>query len=172
MVSPKKLGTKYSPLSRYLLRRAQFTDRVVLPFAEIEGIISDNLPFGAIRDAEWWANTRGSAQGRAWIDIGWNVKEVDLNQRKVTFIRVTESEVKTEKRPKKKAPITLAKKTFRLSRPKRRELPSKTKLARAQARLKNVERERVAIQRLKGKFKPRPAHEKRLFKPEAEPSKS
>jgi len=172
MVSPKKLGTKYSPLSRYLLRRAQFTDRVILPFAEIEGIIGDNLPFGAIRDAEWWANTRGSAQGRAWIDIGWNVQEVDLNQRTVTFIRVAEIEVKTEKRPKKSASTTLAKKTFRLSRPKRRVPPSKTKLARAQARLKNVERERTAIQQLKGKFKPRPAHEKRLFKPEAEPSKS
>jgi len=172
IVSPKKLGTKYSPLSRYLLRRAQFTDRTVLPFAEIEGIIGDNLPFGAIRDAEWWANTRGSAQGRAWIDVGWNVQDVDLNQRTVTFVRVAESKVKTEKRPKKSTPKTLVKKTFRLSRPKRRVPPSKTKLAKAQARLKNVERERTAIQRLKGKFKPRPAHEKRLFKPEAEPSKS
>jgi len=172
MVSPKKLGTKYSPLSRYLLRRAQFTDHVVLPFAEIEGIIGDNLPFGAIRDAEWWANTRGSVQGRAWIDVGWRIQEVDLNQRTVTFIRVAESEVKIEKRPKKSAITTLAKKTFRPSRPKRRELPSKIKLARAQARLKNVERERAAIQRFKGKFKPRSAHEKRLFKPEAEPSKS
>jgi len=172
MVSPKKLGTKYSPLSRYLLRRAQFTDRVVLPFAEIEGIIGDNLPFGAIRDVEWWANTRGSAQGRAWIDVGWSVQEVDLNQRTVTFLRIAESPVKTEKKPKKTAPTTLAKKTFRLSRPKRRVPPSKTKLARAQARLKNVEREKAAIQRFKGKFKPRPAHEKRLFKPEVEPSKS
>jgi len=172
MVSPKKLGTKYSPLSRYLLRRAQFTDRAVLPFAEIEGIIGDNLPFGAIRDAEWWTNTRGSAQGRAWIDVGWRVQEVDLNQRTVTFIRAAESEVKTEKRPKKSAPSTLAKKKFRPSRPKRRVPPSKTKIAKAQARLKNVERERAAVQRFKGKFKPRPALEKRLFKPEAEPSKS
>jgi len=172
MVSPKKLGTKYSPLSRYLLRRGQFTDRVVLPFAEIEGIIGDNLPFGAIRDAEWWSNNRGSAQGRAWIDIGWRVQDVDLKKRTVTLIRVAEIPVKTEKRSKKSTPKTWAKKTFRLSRPKRRMPPSKTKLAKAQARLKNVERERVAIQRFTGKFKPRSAHEKRLFKPEAEPSKS
>jgi hypothetical protein len=172
MVSPKKLGTKYSPLSRYLLRRAQFTDRAVLSFAEIEGIIGDNLPFGAIRDAEWWANTRGNAQGRAWIDVGWNVQEVDLNQRTATFKRVAEIEVKTEKRPKKSVTKTLVKKPFRLPRPKRREPPSKTKLAKAQARLKNVERERTEIQQFKGKFKPKPAYEKRLFKPEAGPSKS
>jgi len=171
MVSPKKLGTKYSPLSRYLLRRAQFTDRAVLPFAEIEGIIGDNLPFGAVRDPQWWANTRGSAQGRAWIDIGWKVQDIDLDQRTVTFIRTAQSKVATQKKPKKSAPsIKQVKKTFRFSRPKKREPPSKTKLSRAQARLLNVERERAAAQRFKGKLKPRPAHEKRLFKPEAKPS--
>jgi len=172
MISPKKLGTKYSPLSRYLLRRAQFTDRAVLPFAEIEGIIGDNLPFGAIRDAEWWANSRGGAHGRAWIDVGWRVEDVDLNQRTVTLIRTAESKVKTEKRPKKSAPTNSAKKTFRPSRPKKRGPPSKTKLARAQARLRNVERETAAAQRLKVKFRPKPAHEKRLFKPEAKPSEA
>jgi len=170
MVSPKKLGTKYSPLSRYLLRRALFTDRVVLPFAEIEGIIGDNMPFGAVRDAEWWVNTRGSAQGRAWMDVGWKVQDVDLNQRTVTFIRVAENKVKTEKRSKKSTSTTFAKKTFRLSRPKRRVPPSKTRLSRAQARLRNVERERAAAQRFKGKFKPMPIQEKRLYKPTAKPS--
>jgi len=172
MVAPKKLGTKYSPLSRHLLRRGQFTDHVVLPFAEIDGIIGDNLPFGAVRDSEWWANTRGSAQGRAWIDVGWRVQEVDLNQRTVTFIRVAKIEVKTEKRSKKKARTIFAKKTLIPSRPKRRVPPSKTRLARAQARLQNVEREKAAVQLFKGKFKPKPAHEKRLFKPEAKPSKA
>lgn len=97
---------------------------------------------------------------------------MDLNQRTVTFIRIAEIPVKTEKRPKKSVTKTWAKKTFRLSRPKRRMPPSKTKLAKAQARLKNVERERAAIQRFTGKFKPRHAHEKRLFKPEAKPSKT
>jgi hypothetical protein len=171
MVSPKKLGTKYSPLSRYLLRRAQFTNRAVLPFAEIEGIIGDNLPFGAVRNSEWWANTRGSAQGRAWIDVGWKVQDVDIDQRTATFIRVAEREVKTQIRPKKSAPKILAKKAFRPSRPKRRVPPSKTRLARAQARLRNVERRRASLQQHRGEFKPKSVHEKRLYKLEAEPSK-
>jgi len=172
MVSPKKLGTKYSSLSRYLLRRARFTDHVVLPIAEIEGIIGDNLPLGAIRDVEWWANARGSAQGRAWIDVGWRVQEVDLNQRTVTFQRVAQIEVTAQKKAKKRAPTTFAKTTFKLPRHKKRVPPSKTRLAKAQARLLNVEREKAAAQRFKGKFKPRQAHEKRLFKPEAKPSET
>jgi len=172
MVSPKKFGTKYSSLSRYLLRRAQFTDRAVLKFAQIEGIIGDNLPFGAVRDVEWWANSRASAQGRAWTDVGWKVESIDLNKRTVTFVRVAESKVTIEEKREKRVSKAFAKKTLMFKRPKRRLPPSKTRLARAQARLRNVQREKAAAQQFKGKVKPRPAHEKRLFKPEAKPSES
>jgi len=173
MVSPKKYGTKYSPLSRYLLRRGYFTDRAVLSLAEIEGIIGDNLPFKAVRDSDWWANSRGSAQGRAWIDVGWEIQDVDLNNRTATFTRVANVEMKTEKKRKKKTQTTFfEKKLFQTLKPKKHGPPSKTKLALAQARLRNVERERTTTQQFKGKFKPKPAYEKRLFKPEAKPSKA
>jgi len=173
MVSPKKYGTKYSPFSRYLLKRAQFTNRAVLPFAEIEGIISDNLPFGALKDTEWWGNTRGSAQGRAWIDVGWRVQDVDLNNRTVTFTRLANIEAKTEKQRRKSTQTTFFKKKPAQSlRPKGRRPPSKTRMARAQARLRNVERKGAVDQRFKGRFKPKTAYEKRLYKPEAKPSKT
>jgi len=172
IVSPKKLGTKYSPLSRYLLRRGMFTDHVVLPFAEIEAIIGDNLPLGAVREASWWTNTRGSAQGRAWMDVGWKVQDVDLDHKTVTFIKVAEVQVKIKKKPTKSPATTWAKKTFTTFKPKKRLPPSKTKLAKAQARLRNVEREKASAQQFKGGFKPRRAFEKRLFKPEAKPSDS
>jgi len=173
MVSPRRLGTKYSPLSRYLLRRAQFTEHMVLPFADVEGVIGDNLPLGAVREVEWWANTRGTAQGRAWTDVGWRVQDVNLDQRTVNFIRVAESKVEIGKSHEKKAATpTFAKKMRRFSKPRRREQPSKTRFSLAQAKLRNVERERASSQRFKAKFKPRPAHEKRLFKPEAKPSEA
>jgi len=173
MVSPKKYGTKYSPLSRYLLKRGHFTNRAVLTFAEIEGIIGDNLPFNAVRDPNWWTNSRGTTQGRAWIDVGWEMQGADLNKRTATFARVATAEVKTEKTRKKKTQTTFfKKKTFQMMRPRRHKPPSKTKLALAQARLKNVEHSRTATQQLKGKLKPKPAYEKRLFKPEAKPSKA
>jgi len=177
MVSPQKLGTKYSSLSRYLLRRGQYTNHFTLRFAEVEAVIGDNLPFGAARDTEWWANSRGSAQGRAWVDVGWNVESVDLNQRTVTFVRVAEpkpaaeeEQKPTRKRRQKKAPTPFESKTYKFTRPRRMKPPSKTKIAKAQARLRNVERERASEQTLKGKFKPKPAFEKRLFKPEAKAS--
>jgi hypothetical protein len=173
MVSPKKYGTKYSPLSRYLLKRGHFTNRAVISIAEIEGIIGDNLPFNALRDPDWWANSQGSAQGRAWIDVGWEIRGIDLSKRTATFARVANVEVKTEKKRKKKTQATFfKKKTFQLIKPRKRGPLSKTKLARAQARLKNVERGRNATQQYKSKLKPKPAYEKRLFKPEAKPSKA
>jgi len=173
MVSPKKLGTKYSPLSRYLLWRAQFTDRVVLPFAEIEGIIGDNLPLTASRDSEWWSNTRFSAQGRSWIDVGWNVESIDLNNRTVTLIRVAKPEIKQKKKAREKKQTVFFQQPFRYAARRRRPtLPSKTRIAQTQARLRNVERRKMASQQHRGKFSKKSPFERRLFKPEAKPSRT
>jgi hypothetical protein len=180
MVSPPRLGTKYSSLSRYLLRRGQYTNHFTLKFAEVEAIIGDNLPFGAARDTEWWTNSRASAQGRAWIDVGWQVENSDLQQRTVTFVRVAEPKPATveeepkptRKRRQKKVPTPFESKTYKFTQPRRMKPPSKTKIAKAQARLRNVERERAMGQTFKGKLKPRRAYEKRLFKPDAKPSDS
>jgi hypothetical protein len=171
-VSPKRLGSKYSPLSRYLLQRGQFTDRVVLRFAEVEGIIGDNLPFGAVRDSDWWINSRASVQGRAWVDVGWKVGEVDLKNRTVSFVRVAElntKQTKAKAKEKKQTPFFLQ--PFRPRRRKQSALPPRTRIAQAQARLRNVERQRMVGKPHTGKFS-KSAYEKRLFKPEAKPSDS
>jgi len=172
IVSPRKLGTKYSPLSRYLARRARFTSRVTLSFAEIEGVIGDNLPFGALRNREWWTNTRGSAQGQAWMNVGWGVQDIDMNGRYVTFTRAASPETPTLRKRARRRTSTAAMK-FRLHRPVRRRrllTPSRSRIARAQARLRNVEREKSSARRYRGKLKPAPAYEKRLYKPEAKPT--
>lgn len=165
MVSPKKFGTKYSPFSRYLLRRAKYTSNVTLSFVEIEGIIGDNLPFGAMRSREWWTNSSRTSQGQAWVNVGWKVRDVDLNKKTVTLERVAVGGTEPRKRRKKSIPV------FELPvKPKLRRSPSKTKIAKVQARLKNVERKKSAGRQYKGRFKPKPAQEKRLFKPEAKPT--
>lgn len=167
-VSPKKFGTKYSPISRYLLRRAKYTNRATLNFVKIEGIIGDNLPFGAVRSKEWWANTSGTSQGRAWLTVGWNVQNVDLDNRTVTLARVAGVETKPGKRRKQRKRSAHV---FKLPvKPKPRRVPSKTKIAKVQARLRNVERRRSLTKRYKGKLRPKPAQEKRLFKPDAKPT--
>jgi len=172
VVSPRRLGTKYSPLSRYLLRRAMFTNRIVLPIAEIEGIIGDNLPLSARRDSEWWKNTRFTVQGRAWIDVGWNVESVDLNNRTVTLMRVVKPESKPRRKVKEKKKTEFFKRPLTSQRRKKQVLPSKTRIAQAQARLRNIERLRMTSQQQRGKFASKSAYEKRLFKPEAKPSKT
>jgi len=46
---------------------------------------------------------------------------------------------------------------------------SKTEISRFQARIRNIERRKKSIRQYRGKFKPRPAHEKRLWKPDKTP---
>jgi len=162
-VSPRRFGTKYSQLSRYLLRRGMFTGQVVLPFREVEGIIGDNLPTNASRDSEWWKNTKG----RPWVMVGWHVESVDLTNRTVTFIRIAKPEVKKRKKESRKTEFF--KRPLRFPKPKRPVTPSKTRIAKALARARNIERQMTSSHGKTGRF-PRSAYEKRLFKPDAKPS--
>lgn len=163
-VSPPKLGTKYSPLTRYLAKRATFTDTAYLSFQRIEGIIGDSLPIQAYKDTEWWKINQTSALARAWLDVGWHVESVDMEKRAVLFrrekgvLRVEKSKTK-RMRGQKKMAKPLPKVTPRKSR-----VPSKTKMAKMVARLKNVERRRMTAPVFPGQPKSRPSHEKRLFK--------
>jgi len=166
-VSPRGSGTKYGRLSNYLARRAPYTDHVTLTMAKIEGVVGDNLPLTAARNPEWWANTRSSAQGQAWLGVGWTVEAVDLKERTVIFRR-PQGLLKIERRRKRKRAPTPKLPPYEPPRPRK---PSKTRVAKAVARLKNVERKRSSMRKYPGKLKPPPAHEKRLYKPEAKPGK-
>jgi hypothetical protein len=136
-----------------------FTDRVVLRISEIEGIIGDNLPVNSSRSTEWWSNTKG----RPWAAVGWSVENVDLNNHTVTFFRTVVPERKPKKKENKKTEFF--KRPLRFPRSKKPMAPSKTRIAQAQARLRNIERQRLMNQQ-----RPKSAYEKRLFKPDAKPS--
>jgi hypothetical protein len=169
IVSPGKIETKYTPLNRYLIWRAKYADQVTLSFARLEEIIGDNLPSGAILNRSWWSNKESSVQGQAWMNASWRVKEVNLQERTVTFKRV---ESKTRETGKEAGRTCKDVKPF-IPPPVRtriRHKPSKTRISLIQAKFKNVERQRSSIRSYRGKFKPKPAHEKRLYKPEAKPT--
>jgi hypothetical protein len=144
----------------------------VLPIAEIEAIIGNNLPINASRDNEWWNNNRSSPQGRAWTNVGWSVESVDLNNDTVTFLKVSKPNVKRTRKPKESTKTPFYQQPFRYVRRKKRMPPSKTRMAQALARAKNVERQKLSGQSEKTKIPNRPAHEKRLFKPDVKPSPS
>jgi len=152
--------------------RAEFASVITLSFPKIDGIISDNLPFGALRDKNWWSNSKHTAQAQAWLGAGWRVQDVNLEEGNVTFKKALEKGV--EKRRRRKTLSRAVKKPFNVApvKPKPFRKPSKTKIARVQARLKNIERRRLHTQRYSGKLKSPPAHEKRLFKLDVKPSEA
>ena len=164
-VSPK--GTfkgKYTPLTLYLSRRANWTRWVKLPFSRIEGIIGKDLPASAHQTSEWWQNTN-SSHAKAWLSIGWNVKEVNLEEKSVIFTRP--EVLSSEKRHRRRKASTLV--ALPEYKPRKTKKLSLTRIAIAQARLQNVSRRKASIRKYRGKFRPKSAYEKRLWKSEEKP---
>jgi len=100
------------------------------------------------------------------------VEEANLKDRNVIFTRIPNFKVETTKKRRKRKEDTAAwaMKLSQIAKPRTVEKLSMTKIAKVQARLKNIERQQSSIKRFRGKLKQRPAYEKRLFKPEAKPS--
>ena len=164
VVSPRP-RTKYSGLTGHLKFRGSFTRVVKLSFARIDGLIGSNLPMSAYRNEAWWKNSLSNAHARAWLDAGWEVQEVNLKKGFVMFKKVQQTP-KKRKRTKSRIDKTFKPVPVRASK---RKPPSKTKVSRLYARIKNLERQRAAGRsRIRG-FKPKPQHEKKLFKPDEKP---
>jgi hypothetical protein len=73
------------PLQRYLLH----TDSASLSliFEQVEDIIGAYLPGAARQSADWWANTKDKSapEAAAWLDAGWTVREVNMEEGWVVF---------------------------------------------------------------------------------------
>ncbi len=84
---PNPVG--YEALSDYLAGRSE--QELSLSFADIEGILGRSLSHSAYI-AAWWRNTSNTAQGRAWLSVGWRVQYRYVRLRMVTFARQTGAE--------------------------------------------------------------------------------
>lgn len=81
-----KSETKYYALFRHLQQSDR--DEVFLTFSEIEALLEANLPASARRQRGWWSNrSSGGVQAAAWMDAGYHVTAIDLDQEQVTFAR-------------------------------------------------------------------------------------
>jgi DNA-binding XRE family transcriptional regulator len=78
-----KPGTKYYPLHEYLRPLAQ-SEPITLTFEEIETVLDALLPPSARVSRAWWANST-TPQGRAWLEAGWLVDAVDIEQAWAVF---------------------------------------------------------------------------------------
>jgi hypothetical protein len=164
VVSPKT-SSKYGGLTSYLRFRGGFTNAVRLSFARIDGIIGENLPMNAYRSEKWWENSSTSPHAKGWLDAGWEVQEVNLKEGFAVFKKVRETKVRRRsQRMEIKKPFTPV--HVRIPKPK---MPSKTRVSRLYARVKNLERRRASTPTYHGSFKPKPKYEKKLFKPDEKP---
>jgi hypothetical protein len=146
----------------YLAKRAKYCEQIHLSFVRIEEIIGEQLPYSAYHNKYWWSNVRNRSPSESWLTAGWTVQNVDLDRKEVFFIKDKKTNIKI---PKK---ITRRKSTsFKVLATKagRRNLrkPSKTLISKIQGRLKNIERSKTT-KIYRGKFKPKKAYEKRLYK--------
>lgn len=101
---------------------------------------------------------------------GWKVQSVSLKERLVTFKKIAQDQAIIT--PKRKRRKKSEKKTFTPVpvKPRRKRKPSKTRISKVLARARNIERRRMSSS-LKIKMKPRSAYEKRMYKPDAKPSR-
>lgn len=80
-----KEGSKYYPLYHYLRERNE--QSITLSFATIEQLLGVPLPKSANKRG-WWSNRmRGATQAEAWLQAHYDVTEIDLEQKNITFSR-------------------------------------------------------------------------------------
>ena len=80
---------EFETLQQYLRELPVAQDQVTLTFELIEKILNDILPPSAYQDVLWWGNQKQGTQVEsiAWMDAGWMVEIVNLNEKWVRFVR-------------------------------------------------------------------------------------
>lgn len=83
------MSDKFTPLQHYLRGLHVSQEEVTLTFELIEKIMNDTLPALAYKDGTWWGNQKQGTQVEviAWMDAGWMVEIVNLNEKWVRFVR-------------------------------------------------------------------------------------
>jgi hypothetical protein len=165
VVSPRSVS-KYDGLENHLKFRAAFTGLVKLSFARIDGLIGSNLPMNAFRDEAWWSNSSSTAHAKAWLNAGWEVQEVNLKDGYVVFKKVRNVPFKKSGRRKLEINKPFTPVPVHVPRSK---VPSKTKVSKLYARIKNLERQRAMTRGQIRGLKPRSQHEKKLFRSNEKP---
>jgi hypothetical protein len=76
----------YYPLYEWLSGHS--ANSVFAPFKQIEAMLGFGLPPSARTTPQWWENDRKHVQGVAWIDAGFETRNLSLGKETVEFVRV------------------------------------------------------------------------------------
>ena len=92
---------KYYSLTQYLIGLNSTQTEVALSFDEIQSILAQGLPASAREHRPWWANQKDNStrpQAKAWMDAGFEARDVDLVRGRVRFVRtrITPTDASTD----------------------------------------------------------------------------
>jgi len=77
---------KYIPLRDYLA--GYRANQLNLSLEHIERILDSKLEAAAYAFKSWWENDGKNPQATAWLEAGWEVENIDTQQKVVVFKRV------------------------------------------------------------------------------------
>ncbi|MCL4261913.1 MAG: helix-turn-helix domain-containing protein [Anaerolineae bacterium] len=79
-----KESSKYYPLFQFFQQSGE--DVILLTVADVQSILTGGLPHTARTQRAWWSNRRTAhAQSAAWLDAGYLVDKLDLENERITF---------------------------------------------------------------------------------------
>ena len=85
--------SRYAPLALFLQNQPLRQDTLILTFQNVEDIIGNTLPPYARKHRSWWANDSvGHVQSQQWLDVGWRVSTINMNEQRVRFSRIKDRE--------------------------------------------------------------------------------
>ena len=76
----------YYPLYNWLC--AQAANNISAPFKQIEAILGFSLPPSARTSPQWWENDQKHVQCMAWIEAGFETRNLNLGKESVEFVKV------------------------------------------------------------------------------------
>lgn len=77
-------SSKYYPLFQFFQNSGE--DVILLTVADVQSILGGGLPLSARTQRAWWSNRRtANAQSSAWLEAGYLVDKLDLENGRVTF---------------------------------------------------------------------------------------
>lgn len=90
------MSSKYTPLTKFLMKKPQTIKSIDCSFAELESVLGFILPSSAYKHAPWWANQTectNRPQCKAWMQAGFEVTILNQtpNKGSVRFTRVGNS---------------------------------------------------------------------------------
>ena len=82
--------SKYTLLKDYLMALPYYKREAVFTFSELEKILDGALPASVYTHRPWWGYDYSSgthSHAQAWIEAGWKVDAVDMDEGWVRLIR-------------------------------------------------------------------------------------